>query len=502
MATEEAKPVVAATEEPPALPTEKAEVKAEVEEVKAEEKAPEAEVEAATAEKKDEEPATEKAEEVEGDKAADAPAKEEAPVATEEVKKGEKKEKKFLRKYSCFVGNLSYSVTDASLTAFFTESKLKVVSLRMPRDFKFKKPKGFAFVEFDSEEAQQGAVKLNGKQLDGRPINVEVTSAVKEPKDARRAEWTDESIVEMRFAMSCYYVRAVIGKKGEAIKQASQESGAKLMFGERLPESWNLGPELQHLTIKGKLEQCEKAILLISQIIIKTDEEKGNGQTLDKFSRAKYGQVSLTLVVPLDRIAMIIGSKGSRIKELEKETATSFDVQDDQLYDEKYLTITGTPEKVCTAVQQAARGVPVDAWDPMRPTVTPKTRSRANERRNGGREGQDGGYGGRGGPRGGGRGYNDYGPSRGSPRGGGGGRPPYDDYYDYPPQRGYGGYDPEPAPKRFRGPPPSGPARGYDDYSAPPQRGGPRDRYEPSYDSYGGPPPPRRGGPPQPRGYW
>ncbi len=48
-----------------------------------------------------------------------------------------------------------------------------VVDLFLPNDRETGKPRGFAFVEFSSdEEASQAIAKFNGHELDGRPLRI------------------------------------------------------------------------------------------------------------------------------------------------------------------------------------------------------------------------------------------------------------------------------------------------------------------------------------------
>lgn len=71
-----------------------------------------------------------------------------------------------------FVGNLSWNTTDDSLKAFFAEAGT-VLSARVITDRATGRSRGFAFVEMSTpEEAQKAVEELNGKPLDGRPVNV------------------------------------------------------------------------------------------------------------------------------------------------------------------------------------------------------------------------------------------------------------------------------------------------------------------------------------------
>jgi len=71
-----------------------------------------------------------------------------------------------------FVGNLSYSTTEADLRAYFgtVAAPSQVV---LPVDRETGRPRGFAFVEFqDRANAEQAIQKFNGQVFNGRPLAV------------------------------------------------------------------------------------------------------------------------------------------------------------------------------------------------------------------------------------------------------------------------------------------------------------------------------------------
>ena len=73
-----------------------------------------------------------------------------------------------------YVGNLSYETSEASIrTAFEAHGEVASVNLITDRDSG--RPKGFGFVEMGSaEEAQKAKTALDGTQMDGRAIKVDV----------------------------------------------------------------------------------------------------------------------------------------------------------------------------------------------------------------------------------------------------------------------------------------------------------------------------------------
>jgi len=80
-----------------------------------------------------------------------------------------------------FIGSLAYATTDDTLKAHF-EQIGEVSSARVITDRDSGRSKGFGFVEFTDEANNQKAVDdLNGKDLDGRAINVSLAK----PKEDR-----------------------------------------------------------------------------------------------------------------------------------------------------------------------------------------------------------------------------------------------------------------------------------------------------------------------------
>jgi RNA recognition motif-containing protein len=71
-----------------------------------------------------------------------------------------------------FVGNLSFDVTRDELMAAFAAVG-KVVDAKLPTDRETGRPRGFAFVEFEDDDAAQKCIAtMNGRDLKGRPLRV------------------------------------------------------------------------------------------------------------------------------------------------------------------------------------------------------------------------------------------------------------------------------------------------------------------------------------------
>jgi RNA recognition motif-containing protein len=72
-----------------------------------------------------------------------------------------------------YVGNLSYNVTEPELKDVFAENGRNVKEVKVVLDRDTGRPRGFAFVEMTTDaEAAQAIESLNGREIQGRPINV------------------------------------------------------------------------------------------------------------------------------------------------------------------------------------------------------------------------------------------------------------------------------------------------------------------------------------------
>jgi cold-inducible RNA-binding protein len=90
-----------------------------------------------------------------------------------------------------FVGNLSFNVTENDLQdAFAAHGTVTETNLMMDRSTG--RPRGFGFVTMSSaEEAQKAIDALNGKELDGRALTVNVAKPREErPAGGGRREYS------------------------------------------------------------------------------------------------------------------------------------------------------------------------------------------------------------------------------------------------------------------------------------------------------------------------
>lgn len=71
-----------------------------------------------------------------------------------------------------FVGRLSWNVDEEWLASEFAECG-EVVSARVQMDRTTGKSRGFAYVTFTTTDAVEKALAMNGKEIDGRPVNID-----------------------------------------------------------------------------------------------------------------------------------------------------------------------------------------------------------------------------------------------------------------------------------------------------------------------------------------
>ena len=87
-----------------------------------------------------------------------------------------------------YVGNLNYATSEDTLKSAFTQFG-EVDSVSVIRDRFTQQSKGFAFVEMQDDKCAQSAISaLNGKELDGRKVRVNIAEGKPRAARARRED--------------------------------------------------------------------------------------------------------------------------------------------------------------------------------------------------------------------------------------------------------------------------------------------------------------------------
>ena len=72
-----------------------------------------------------------------------------------------------------YVGNLPFSADESAVRSLFEQNERTVEEVKLITDRDTGRPRGFAFVTMPDDSAAKAAIEgLNGKELDGRTINV------------------------------------------------------------------------------------------------------------------------------------------------------------------------------------------------------------------------------------------------------------------------------------------------------------------------------------------
>jgi cold-inducible RNA-binding protein len=81
--------------------------------------------------------------------------------------------------HTVFIGNLPFSTQKSELQEVF-EKFGSITEIHIPVDRQTGKSRGFAFVTFETEEASQEALNMNGQEMNGRTIKVHMAHGKKE----------------------------------------------------------------------------------------------------------------------------------------------------------------------------------------------------------------------------------------------------------------------------------------------------------------------------------
>jgi len=71
-----------------------------------------------------------------------------------------------------FIGNLSYSASEADIRAAFAEGGFQPTSVTVVLDRETGQSRGFGFVELESPETEEAIKLMDGTVIGGRPIRV------------------------------------------------------------------------------------------------------------------------------------------------------------------------------------------------------------------------------------------------------------------------------------------------------------------------------------------
>jgi cold-inducible RNA-binding protein len=77
-----------------------------------------------------------------------------------------------------FIGNLSFKLSDDDIRELF-EKFGKITEVAIPTNRETGRPRGFAFITFETEDSAKKALTLDGHEVDGRKIRVSIATGEK-----------------------------------------------------------------------------------------------------------------------------------------------------------------------------------------------------------------------------------------------------------------------------------------------------------------------------------
>jgi RNA recognition motif-containing protein len=100
---------------------------------------------------------------------------------------------------SIYVGNLSYRVTEEDLRLAFAEYG-NVSRVQLPTDRETGRPRGFAFVEMETETQEAAAIEaLDGAEWMGRDLKVNKARPREERSSSRGGSWGNNNRNSRRY---------------------------------------------------------------------------------------------------------------------------------------------------------------------------------------------------------------------------------------------------------------------------------------------------------------
>lgn len=199
-----------------------------------------------------------------------------------------------------------------------------------------------------AEQAQQAVNQLNGIDLEGKALKVELASDKKGRRGPRgpgapfgglpgQNRQTD---FPLRILVQSDMVGAIIGRQGSTIRQITQQTRARV----DVHRKDNVGSLEKAITIYGNPENCTNACRRILEVM---QQEANN---------TNKGEISLKILAHNNLIGRIIGKGGNTIKRIMQETDTKITVSSindiNSFNLERIITVKGVIENMSKAEAQ------------------------------------------------------------------------------------------------------------------------------------------------------
>lgn len=205
-------------------------------------------------------------------------------------------------------------------------------------------------VIFETMDQSQAAVnKLNGVEVEGRPLKLDLVIDKKTKRGPRGAGapfgqgipgQSRQTDFPLRILVQSDMVGAIIGRQGSTIRQITQQTRARV----DVHRKDNVGSLEKAITIYGNPENCTNACKKILEVM---QQEANN---------TNKGEISLKILAHNNLIGRIIGKGGNTIKRIMQETDTKITVSSindiNSFNLERIITVKGSIENMSKAEAQ------------------------------------------------------------------------------------------------------------------------------------------------------
>jgi len=158
-----------------------------------------------------------------------------------------------------------------------------------------------------------------------------------------------------KMAVPSFKIGRIIGRKGAKIRELQDRSRAKIDVTDEVDGDDTV------VRISGSVEQVDHAKSLISRLI-QDRNEMGNSPGKRERGPPQHHQQSyepsVSFQVPEDKCGLVIGSRGSKIREIQQETGATVDVGSRDTAVDGYITISLTgDQEACDAAEQIIKNL-------------------------------------------------------------------------------------------------------------------------------------------------
>jgi len=174
---------------------------------------------------------------------------------------------------------------------------------------------------------------------------------------------TDMPASEGTMTVPSFRVGRIIGRRGAKIRELQDRSRAKIDVTDEVDED-----DMTLIRISGSADQIDHAKSLISRLIQNRDEMGGDAPARrdrggDRPPRnQEFYEPSVTFQIPEDKCGLVIGSRGSKIREIQQETGATIDVGRRDTAVDGFVTVSLTgDQEACDAAEKIIKDLVIES---------------------------------------------------------------------------------------------------------------------------------------------